>query len=901
MVVSLVPLSPLSPKKRRLSLDGSPPASPTNASTKKKKAIRKLRPSFANAPDALLSSLRTSSDPAASTSQSNSSAASSSSLASLLANVDPRIREQRNSLPIAAGKDAILQAIRDHDTVVVLGETGSGKTTQIPQYLFEAGFAHDHIIGVTQPRRVAATSLARRVAAEMGCPDPASDPVKGTKPSSRLVGYSIRFDDRTSKHTRIKFMTDGMVLREMIGDGNSNSNSNSNNDKEKGKAKEQPQPHLSSSLLSRYSVLIIDEAHERTLRTDMVLGLAKRIQRERKLLRANWIRSGKPAAEHEPTELKIVVMSATLDAKSFADFFSSPSKALASASTAQNRAGRHSSGQDDGETQDSSPPETRKSDVPILYVKGRQHTVTTFHTEEPSQEWADAALRTVLQIHVSRPPGDILVFMTGQEEIESLAKSLEVYASQLPQWAEHEGKPAPLGLLVAPLYAALGPSASVKVFAPTPPHTRKVVLATNIAETSITIPGIVYVIDCGLAKEKVYTPQTSVESLQTQEISQSAARQRAGRAGRERSGECYRLYTQDAFRRLSLVATPEILRTDLAGAVLQLCAMGQDPYHFDWMDAPDGLGLRDAVIHLVQLGALTVQTNGLALTERGRRMALLPVAPAYARALLAAAERGPTVCRQVRDVIAVLSADRGVLHDPTDPEKRDEATRAKSTFAHPSGDHGTMLNVLYAYLDQARLGRDQLRAWCTNYWVHERSIKNVLHIRRQLAQLCKQQGLVCDDDAPKPAAAAAATGTGTGTGDEGSEESENEDTDGLFVTRKSDVSTLSMNERGAGPQDDYAEMRQCMLAGRLQNAALRTPEGLWKRVAGGAPFKLHPSSVLHGAQRVGAGSGVQRKLEAILFEELVFTSQNFARTVSRIEPAWLQEAAAACTSTSGLQ
>lgn len=948
-----------SPQKKRHREDGFPsPKSPSTSNpsspTKKKKKSK-----YANAPsvfsqngtspfskptngtfDSPVASSSHSAPPSPShkrrLSTTNGSSDMGAWIRDALKGVDHRIVESRTALPIASGKDAIVDAVRKHDTVVILGETGSGKTTQIPQFLFEAGFARRapaQMIGVTQPRRVAATSLARRVAVEMGQPDPAMLPnLKGKARTAAggLVGYSIRFEDRTTRNTRVKFMTDGMVLREMIGDVAAFQPSKSNAASSMATSfNTVASTSLRSNLLLKYSVLIIDEAHERTLRTDQVLGLAKRIQRERKALRQSWLARGKPSNEPEVTELKIIVMSATLDADRFANFFATPSTALtANRSITDIITLATANG---------------KQDVPILYVKGRQHEVTMFHTDEPAQEWTDAALRTVLQIHVSRPPGDILVFMTGQEEIDTLARSLELYASELLAWAEAEGKSLPMSLMIAPLYAALGPSASAKVFGPTPPRTRKVVLATNIAETSITIPGIVYVVDCGLAKEKVYTPGTAVETLQVQEISQSAARQRSGRAGRERAGECYRLYTQEAFKGLPLAGTPEIVRTDLAAAVLQLCAMGQDPYTFDWLDQPDRTGLQESVLQLIQLGALDIKTippltngtsadaNGnkapakptakLVLTAIGSKMAMLPVSPAYSRSLIAAGERGPVVARQVRDLIAILSSDRSILVDPSDPEKRDEANRAKSTFVHPTGDHATLLTVLYSYLSEAdktrkmtkqrkdgkgdakvveKEGREQLKAWCSNHFVHEKAVKNVLHIRKQLRTICRQQKIVCDDDlgdslkigtAGKDEESSDESDSSSSDGDEGAAV----DREGLFVTRKS---TSDSATAGFDDEEDthFVGLRQSLLEGRISNAALKnasTPN-TYKRITSssstaGSTFKIHPSSTLHPSKL--AREGGIKKMDAILFEELVFTTQTFARTVSVIEPAWLQDLA----------
>ncbi|EST10036.1 Helicase, C-terminal [Kalmanozyma brasiliensis GHG001] len=937
-----------SPQKKRHRQDPQPSPSSPSTSSNPASPIKKIKKSkYANAPPAFLHNGPTSSASKLSNGISSTSVAgtSSSTLApsspsrsrtvpasnvsnglkwteSALKNVDPRIVEARAALPIASGQQAIIDAVRAYDTVVVLGETGSGKTTQIPQYLFQAGFAERHpvqMIGVTQPRRVAATSLARRVAVEMGQPDPAMLPsVKGKARTAAggIVGYSIRFEDRTTRNTRIKFMTDGMVLREMIGDVAYGPSSKSIASNDALESTSSSSAAVRSNLLLKYSVLIIDEAHERTLRTDQVLGLAKRIQRERKALRQSWLDRGKPSNETEITELKIIVMSATLDADRFANFFATPSRALAANATLTDP--KILTAAND------------KQHVPILYVKGRQHEVTMFHTEEPAQEWTDAALRTVLQIHVSRPPGDILVFMTGQDEIDTLARSLELYSSELPAWAEAESKPLPMSLMIAPLYAALGPSASAKVFAPTPPRTRKVVLATNIAETSITIPGIVFVVDCGLAKEKTYTPGTAVETLEVSEISQSAARQRAGRAGRERSGECYRLYTQEAFKGLALAGTPEIVRTDLAAAVLQLCAMGQDPYTFDWLDQPDATGLQESVLQLIQLGALDIKTlpalNGsdgeaekgkakLVLTAIGGKMAMLPVSPAYSRSLIAAGERGPTVARQVRDLIAILSSDRSILVEPSDPEKRDEANKAKSTFIHPTGDHATLLTVLYSYLgesDKARAmskarktegkvdvkvvekeAREQVRAWCSNHFVHEKAVKNVLHIRKQLRTICRQQKILCDDDLQEKLA----NSTSAQDEDPSEEESDSSsssgkgvDKTGLFVTRKTNgISKPSDDEEDT----HFTGLRQSLLEGRIANAALKNPStpNTYKRItssaSAGATFKIHPSSTLHPSKLAREGGG--KKLDAILFEELVFTTQTFARTVSVIEPSWLQE------------
>ncbi|KAF9005452.1 P-loop containing nucleoside triphosphate hydrolase protein [Cyathus striatus] len=324
--------------------------------------------------------------------------------------------EQRKQLPIAQGRDALMDEIRANDVTVLLGETGSGKTTQVPQYLLEHGLASAGTIAVTQPRKVAATSLASRVSTEQN------------SPLGHLVGYSVRFDEKSSNDTRIKYMTDGMIVREL----------------------------LSDPLLSKYSVIIVDEAHERTLRTDLLMANLKKIQKQRNV----GGEQGKGKGKSNP--LKIVVMSATLDAEKFSKFF---------------------------------------DNAKILYIKGRQHPVKIYHSAEPQPDYIDSAMRTFFQIHTDQPPGDVLIFLPGQEDIESLEKSIELYANRLPQSAQ--------GVFICAMYAAQAPGKNAKVFSPTPKDMRKCILATNIAETSITIPGVKYVIDTGKCKEKRYLAKDS--------------------------------------------------------------------------------------------------------------------------------------------------------------------------------------------------------------------------------------------------------------------------------------------------------------------------------------------------------------------------------------------------------
>ena len=369
-----------------------------------------------------------------------------------------RVAADRAALPIFPYRSDLLAAVEAHQVLIIVGETGSGKTTQIPQYLVEAGYGAAGAVGCTQPRRVAAMSVAARVASEVG-----------TKLGDR-VGYSIRFEDCTSDATQIKYMTDGMLLREF----------------------------LSAPDLAPYSVMMVDEAHERTLHTDILFGLVKDVARFR-------------------PDLKLLISSATLDAEKFSDFF-------------------------DG--------------APIFRIPGRRYPVDILYTKAPEADYLQAAVVTVLQIHASQPPGDVLVFLTGQDEIEAAEELLR---------ARTRGAGTSLGeLIVTPIYANLPSEMQAKIFEPTPVGARKVVLATNIAETSLTIDGIRYVVDPGFSKQASYSPRTGMSSLAVAPVSRASAQQRAGRAGRTAPGKCFRLYTAWSFaNELEDNTAPEILRTNL--------------------------------------------------------------------------------------------------------------------------------------------------------------------------------------------------------------------------------------------------------------------------------------------------------------------------------------------------
>ncbi|KDE06313.1 hypothetical protein MVLG_03352 [Microbotryum lychnidis-dioicae p1A1 Lamole] len=666
------------------------------------------------------------------------------------------LEKGRMELPIWQGKRSILKSLEENDTVVILGETGSGKTTQVPQFILNSSTpCASPRIAVTQPRRVAATSLASRVSAEIGCK------------LGGLVGYTVRFDDRSTPATRLKYMTDGALLAEMLGDRD----------------------------LLRYDVVILDEAHERSLRTDMLLGFLKGIQKRRRERVMRWSKGkkkgksrrgedGEEGEEKEPTDLKIVVMSATIDAKRFSDFF-------------------------DG--------------APVLYVKGRQHAVTIMYSEEPQVDYLDAALKVIFQLHMrseSQLRGDILVFLPGQDDIDALGVSIKSYAKDLVvSHPEHDA------ILVCPLYAKLSPAEQAKAFIPTPTHTRKVILATNVAETSITIPGIRFVIDTGLAKEKQYHASVGIDSLVSEPISQSSALQRTGRAGREGPGVCFRLYTEEFFYTLPRTTKPEIQRVSLTFALLHLLAAGQgDVWSFDFMDRPERDSITFALLTLHGLGALDKKGQ---ITPLGKRMASLPLDPIYAKVLLTSFEE--SCPRRIIDLVALLGSKDQLFISTF--ATREEANKARTKFRHRSGDHWTLLNVLQAY--EGIQGTEQRKEWCRANFVNHRAMVQVLDARKQVRDRCEGLGLEWDVE-----------GEGEGKG---------------------------------GEEEEEERVLASLIAGLFANSALLQPDGSYRHTISRQPIMIHPGSTLHN-----------KKVPAIVYDELVLTTKTYARGVSAILPMWLR-------------
>eukprot|EP00808_Paulinella_micropora_P018763 g35533.t1 len=491
------------------------------------------------------------------------------------------IREQREYLPIFTCKQELLRVIRDSQVVVVVGETGSGKTTQMTQYLLEEGFSEGLQIGCTQPRRVAAMSVARRVAEEQGV---------------RLgeeVGYAIRFEDVTSKKTKIKYMTDGVLLRES----------------------------LTTPALDMYSCVVMDEAHERSLNTDVLFGVLRGVVSRR-------------------SDFKLIVTSATMDMEKFALFF---------------------------------------GNCPTFNIPGRTFPVDIMFSKTPCEDYLEAAVKQILQVHLSHPAGDILVFMTGQEDIEAtcvcLAEKVEALGEGVP----------PLAIL--PIYSQLPADLQAKIFEKAPTGVRKCVVATNIAETSLTVDGIRYVVDSGYCKMKVFNPSIGMDSLQVTPISRANADQRAGRAGRTMAGSAFRLYTEMQYNYEMLPnAIPEIQRTNLANVVLLLKSLGiDDLLEFNFMDAPPQDNMLNSMYQLWVLGALD---NMGKLTAVGRKMVEFPLDPSLAKMLITAEPLGCTA--EILTIVSMLSIP-SIFFRPSD--RAEEADSAREKFFVPESDHLTLLHV----------------------------------------------------------------------------------------------------------------------------------------------------------------------------------------------------------------
>ncbi|KAJ8037867.1 putative ATP-dependent RNA helicase DHX40 [Holothuria leucospilota] len=649
-------------------------------------------------------------------------------------------------LPIRKFKKDILRAVDRSQSLVVVGQTGSGKTTQLPKYLCRSGYSKHGLIGVTQPRRVAAMSVARRVAEELDCE-------LGTK-----VGYQVRFDDCTSKETTIKYMTDGCLLREFLDDRE----------------------------LSRYSVIILDEAHERSLDTDILFGLVNQL-----------FLSGLSTKRKYP--LKVIVMSATLDAGKFSEFL---------------------------------------GNCPIFEIPGRLHPVKEIFCDlveakdmerNATINYVSKVVEVVMEIHLEQKQGDILVFLTGQAEIEQCCDMLFKKSEHL-DYRHDVSDRSVKALMVLPVYGSMPTEMQRRIFEPPEPGVRKCVVATNIAGTSLTIDGIKYVVDSGFVKQMSYNPRTGLDSLQVVPISRSEATQRSGRAGRTSPGKSYRIYSKDFYEQcMTEDMIPEIQRTSLSSVVLNLKCMGiHNILEFPYVDPPEERMLLEALRQLFYFGAIDRKGH---IQPLGHLMVEYPLPPGLSRAVIYS---GALDCHhQVLPVAAMLSSEN-VFIRPADERKQADAAKAHKRLSRMGGgtsDFGSLLAV-FRCCSQS----DSSSAWCRENYIHWRAVKMAMSVHDQLQSILSKQMKRSD-----------------------------------FPKEKVDSSLKK-----------ESLLSKALCSGFFGNVARRATSGRGFRTmeGHGTYVFIHPSSVLFGRED---------ELDWVMFHEIVWTSKVFMRTVCSIDYDWVKD------------
>ncbi len=630
-------------------------------------------------------------------------------------------------LPIAAQKSTIISAINRHPVVIIAGETGSGKTTQIPQFCLEAGRGIDGMIGCTQPRRIAAITVATRIAEELG-----ERPGKG-------VGYKIRFQDRSAPGTYIKVMTDGILLAETQND----------------------------PLLLAYDTLIVDEAHERSLNIDFILGWLRRLVEKR-------------------DDLKVIVTSATIDTEKFSEAF---------------------------------------GNAPIIEISGRMFPVKVHYrpvaSENADDAWThvESAVAAVETLQNKGPSGDILIFMPTEADIRETCELLSARVK------------APAVIL--PLFARLPAEAQSRVFAPV--AGRKIIVATNIAETSITIPGIRYVVDTGLARISRYSPRTRTTSLPVVSISRSSADQRMGRCGRVQNGVCIRLFAQDDYLARPVFTPPEILRANLAEVILRMIALRLgDVRRFPFIDPPGVRSVSDGFDVLEEIEAIAPgrKKGGYVLTPKGKIMARLPIDPRLSRMLIEAGQQG--CLAEVTVIAAALS-----IPDPRQrpPEKAKEADRAHALFADPLSDFISLLNLWNRYrqtwAEENRMGA--LKRFCNVHFLSFRRMREWHDIQAQITDMLAEHGIADSQPRAEP---------------------------------------RSRPNDGFSPL--YAAIHRAVLSGFLANIAVKKENNLYQATKA-REVMIFPGSALFN--RAGRW---------IVAAEMIKTSRLFARQVASIDAPWLE-------------
>ncbi|XP_073429067.1 probable ATP-dependent RNA helicase DHX40 isoform X1 [Dendrobates tinctorius] len=643
-------------------------------------------------------------------------------------------------LPIHKCKDKLLQAAREHSFFIVTGDTGSGKTTQLPQYLYKAGFGKHGIIGVTQPRRVATISVAQRVSEEMDC-------LLGS-----TVGYQVRFDDCTSQKTGIMYMTDGCLLRHTLTDPN----------------------------LTKFSTVVLDEAHERSLSTDILFGL----------LRKQFLMKSTSKRKYP---LKVIVMSATLDIDKLSEFFGS---------------------------------------CPVCSIPGKVFPIKErFHNligprDRDGSAYVTETVKVTLQTHLNEPSGDILVFLTGQSEIEKACDALYQKAEMIDY--RHDVFDSTVeGLLILPLYGSMSTDQQKRIFLPPPKGIRKCVVATNIAATSVTIEGIRYVIDSGFVKQLNHNPRAGLDVLEVVPISKSEAAQRAGRAGRTAPGKCHRIYSEEFWDKCMLDhMIPEIKRTSLTSVILTLkCLEVNDVIRFPYLDPPEERFILEALRKLYQCSAIDRSGN---VTDLGRFIIEFPLSPNLACALIKATTFG------YEDVLLPVAAMLSVEHvfiQSAVTQKQKEAEESHKTISEMAGGNNDFATLFFIF-EQCK-SSDNPVSWCHKHAVHWRAVKSAFSVEKQLRDITTKLKQLKN-----------------------------------FPVQSSDI-----------PKNEI--LQRCLCAGFFSNVARKSIGRTFCKMDGnGSMVHIHPSSVLFG-QEV--------HLEWILFHNVLVTSKIFVRTVCPIRYEWVKD------------
>lgn len=647
-----------------------------------------------------------------------------------------QIQQQRKLLPAYAVRDELMQVIAENQIVVVIGETGSGKTTQLTQFLCDEGYGKNLdkddkklLVGCTQPRRVAAMSVAKRVSEEMGC---------------RLgeeVGYSIRFEDKTdSQKTKIKYLTEGILLREMLGDPN----------------------------LENYSCIIMDEAHERTLNTDILLGLFRKLLRRRR-------------------DLKLIVTSATMNADRFTRFF---------------------------------------GNAPRYFIPGRTFPVDVFYSKTASTDYVETAVKQVVTIHLAnkKSDGDILVFMTGQEDIEAVCELIEEKLALLDN-------PPPLDIF--PIYSTLPQDLQKRIFNKQNAERRKVVVATNIAETSLTVDGVKYVVDCGLLKMKLFNAKLGMDALQAVPIALANAQQRSGRAGRTGPGIAYRLYTDKAASadEMYVQPIPEIQRANLSSVMLMLKSLKvNNVMEFPFLDPPPRDLLSCSLYDLWAMGALDNQGN---LTELGSKLTLFPMEPTLAKLILISCQKEFLCSSEIVTIVSMLSVPN-VFYRPK--ERAQEADSVREKFLVADLDHLTLLNVYTQWEQRGRMNNmtpQKLATWSTKNFLHHRSLLRARDIRKQILLILAKNGYPLTSAKSDPDIRRC-----------------------LCAAYFHQLAKLVKMNGGGRGQAEYANLRQSYVK-----------------------MYLHPTSALAG--------GTDISPPYVVYDELVLTTKEYMKCATAVEAEWL--------------